>query len=142
MTRREEAERQECIDKVRKLVTPGQTLYTILRSRSRSGMSRTLDVYALEGDSGRVAGATTVYLTGYVARVLECRMAKDQGLVVVGCGMDMGFHVVYSLARCLYPEGFGCVGAGCPSNDHSNGDRDYTPHMHKDGGYALPHRWL
>ncbi len=23
-----------------------------------------------------------------------------------------------------------------------NGDRDYTPHHHNSGGYALIHRWL
>ena len=82
--------------------------------------------------------------------------------------MDMGFHLVYSLSYALWPDGFGCVGAGCPSNDHSNGDRDYTPHgptdangdpedrdpgpgeardglvrhWHRDGGYALRQRWL
>lgn len=32
------------------------------------------------------------------------------------------------ISRVLYPQGFGCIGEGCPSNDHSNGDRDYTPH--------------
>lgn len=40
----------------------------------------------------------------------------------------MGFHVVYGLARTLWPDGYGCIGEHCPSNDHSNGDRDYTPH--------------
>jgi hypothetical protein len=82
--------------------------------------------------------------------------------------MDMGFHLVYTLSYALYPQGFGCVGERCPSNDHSNGDRDYTPHgcydengaledrepgpgelrdgcrrhWHRDGGYALTQRWL
>lgn len=37
---------------------------------------------------------------------------------------------------------FECIGHGCPSNDHCNGDRDYTPHHHNSGGYALKHRWL
>lgn len=76
--------------------------------------------------------------------------------------MDMGFWAVYQLSYGLFKGGFGCIGEGCPSNDHSNGDRDYTPHMseadrmgadgelcnchkdhmHNDGGYALKQRWL
>jgi hypothetical protein len=59
-----------------------------------------------------------------------------------GCGMDMGFAAVYGLSYALFGKGFECTGPNCPANDHSNGDRDYTPHMHSDGGYALKHRWL
>lgn len=68
---------------------------------------------------------------------------KSLGLTVGGCGMDMGFHLVYNLSRVLFPSGFECIGKGCPSNDHSNGDRNYEPHRHTgDGGYAIKHRWL
>lgn len=68
---------------------------------------------------------------------------KGDALVVNGCGMDMGFHVVYELGYTLYGrDGFICIGERCPSNDHSNGDRDYTPHAHTDGGYALRYEWL
>ena len=35
-----------------------------------------------------------------------------------------------------------CIGAGCPSNDHINGDRNHTPHLHESGGYALRQRWI
>jgi hypothetical protein len=42
--------------------------------------------------------------------------------------MDMGFALVHELSGRLYPDGFGCLGERCPSNDHRNGDRDYTPH--------------
>lgn len=59
-----------------------------------------------------------------------------------GCGMDVGFSLVYNLGWVLFPNGFECVGERCPSNDHSNGDRDYSPHHHSDGGYALRQRWL
>ena len=56
--------------------------------------------------------------------------------------MDMGFHLVYELSRALYPAGFVCSGDKCNSNDHSNGDRDHSPHQHQDGGYALRCRWI
>jgi hypothetical protein len=64
------------------------------------------------------------------------------GIKQHGAGMDMGFGLVYTLSRSLYPNGFECIGERCPSNDHSNGDRDYTPHTHSDGGYALQQAWL
>ena len=54
----------------------------------------------------------------------------------------MGFAVIYELSQALFPKGFECIGEKCPSNDHSNGDRDYTPHHHNSGGYALKHRWM
>ena len=57
--------------------------------------------------------------------------------------MEMGFSLVYTLSSTLYPEGFKCIGYGrCPSNDHRNGDRDYSPHQHDSGGYAINHEWL
>ena len=95
-----------------------------------------------------------------VARLLGWSFdRRNDGVKVNGCGMDMGFHLVYSLSYVLFPQGVGCIGAGCLSNDHSNGDRDYTPHgngmtphlrevivgadhWHRDGGYALRQRWL
>ena len=104
-------------------------------------------------------GSPRVWAYGWnAAKALGYTMDRDrEGLRVSGCGMDMGFHVVYSLSRVLYPDGFECIGEGCPSNDHSNGDRDYTPHLnggkaphepgyvahwHSNGGYALRQRWV
>ncbi len=53
---------------------------------------------------------------------------KREAIRVGGAGMDMGFHIVYSLSSALFRDGFGCIGERCRSNDHTNGDRDYTPH--------------
>lgn len=40
-----------------------------------------------------------------VAEVLGWRKSKfGNGIVVMGCGMDMCFHTVYSLSRALFPE--------------------------------------
>ena len=60
-------------------------------------------------------------------------ITRTGGLVVGGCGMDMGFHVVYSLGRVLWPKGFKVNGIG------RNGD--ISGHD-KDGGYRLVHQWL
>ncbi len=127
-----EAARQNAIEKVRAFVKPGDTLYTVLAHVSSSGMMREIKVYAI--DNGEPVG-----LTSYAARILDYKLGKRDGLRVGGCGMDMGFHVVYALASALFPKGHACIGKGCPSNDHSNRE---TRTEHPDGGYALRQRWM
>ena len=80
-----------------------------------------------------------VDITWYVANALGTTRDRYWGITRGGCGMDMGFDLIYSLSRTLYPNGFACIGEWCPSNDHSN--RDYGL-AHSDGGYALNQRWL
>jgi hypothetical protein len=157
MTKATKAEQASALEALRKLVKPGDTVHTTLEHVSRSGMSRRISLYRLHENEAD-------WLTGYVCTALGYKRssASRDTLVVSGCGMDMGFHIVYALSRALYPDGFGCIGERCPSNDHRNGDRDYTAHhepgaavrlqnagyyghadhWHTDGGYALQHRWL
>ena len=62
-----------------------------------------------------------------------------------GAGMDMGFALVYELSHALYPDGFDCIGEGCPANDHNNPphpDREAGSMHHASGGYALNQRWM
>jgi len=94
-----------------------------------------------------VVDGKTRDITWHAANVLGDKLGKREGIRVPGCGMDMGFHLVYSLSSALYPNGFECTGGmgrpfKCPSNDHSNGDRNYEPHRHASGGYALRQAWL
>lgn len=122
------------------MLKPGDTLFTVIRSVSRSGMFRRIDVYLLR-DSDRV------WLTGRVASVIEARYSMDdwrheKGMGMSGCGMDMGFEAIYQLSYALFPQGFECAGDKCVSNDHSNGDRNREPHHHTNGGYALKQQWL
>lgn len=115
------------------ILKPGDTVYTILRSVSRSGMSRRISL--LTSDQRR--------LDWLIERAGWGKGRQNKpGLVAGGCGMDMGHHLVYCLSSRLWPNGFECLGEGCPSSDHSNGDRDYGPHHHESGGYALRHSWL
>lgn len=135
-----ERERQEAVAYLRDCFPPGSTVYTVLRRVSRSGMMRHISVVA-PGES--VGGLDIQDVTWAVARALAIPFDRDTGGVKVGgCGMDMGFHLAYELSHRLCQNGFECIGQGCPSNDHSNGDREYTPHQHQDGGYMLRHRWL
>ena len=136
------AERAEALERLREWVKPGDTLFTILRHVSRSGMQRTIDVVMI-GDDKRGNGPEVSALGWNIAQALGMPFDSDrEGVKVGGCGMDMGFALVYELGAALFPEGFGCTGENCRSNDHSNGDKDYSPHTHRDGGYALRQRWL
>lgn len=135
-------ETNEAIERLREVIKPGDTVYTILQNVSSSGMSRRIRVVIMQDNAPRD-------ITRLVSKAIRERYNdRHEALVVGGCGMDMGFHVVYELSHYLYPNGFECTGQDrdkavyCPSNDHSNGDRDYTPHMHTSGGYALKHRWM
>lgn len=152
MTKAQIAERDEAIAKLREWIKPGDTVYTVLDHISASGMSRAIRVVLLQTEcktiNGQLIGKTVDLHPNYsVGKALGLRHWKRNGreqdaLVVGGCGMDMGYHIVYSLSRTLFPE-FHCIGENCPSNDHVNGDRDYTVgKLHSDGGYALRHRWL
>lgn len=136
---REELERAQASAKeyLSKVILAGSTVYTVLTHRSQSGMSRCIKL--LIAEKGRV-----VDISWAVGKLLGLRTNdRHEGCVIGGCGMDMGFHLVYSLSHALWPEGSPCTGDGCHSNDHANGDRNYTVgHIHHDGGYCLRHEWV
>lgn len=146
-TKAQRAERDQAIAQLREWIKPGDTVYTILDHVSASGMSRAIRVVI---PYTRTDGTIDHIHPNYaVGKALDLRYWKRRGreqdaLVIGGCGMDMGFEIVYRLGRVLYPDGFACTGPGCPSNDHSNEDRDFTVgRLHQgDGGYSLRHRWL
>lgn len=139
--------RMDALDKLRKILAPGDTVYTVLRHVSRSGMMRHIDLYKLLD-----TGVDPFYLTGYASHVIGWPRTEHGELRVQGAGMDIGFHAVYTLSRYLFRDGFACIarasdrwhGETCPSNDHSNyRATPYDgPSIHADGGYALRHRWL
>lgn len=131
-----QAQTADSFARLNALVLPGMTVYTVLNHVSRSGMMRHISAYILS--SAGVLENITEDAAVVTGRAIAPR---GVGMKVGGCGMDAGFEVVYNLAFSLYKPGFTCVGQGCPSNDHSNGDRDCTPHLHSDAGYSLKHEW-
>lgn len=136
MTAKQKQEAAEAREQLAKHLKPGDTVYTILRHVSRSGMMRVVSLVQItDGEPWEISGL--------VAKAVGYPLDRNSfGVRVGGCGTDVGFDAVYNLSRVLWPEGNVCAGKDCPSNDHSNGDRDYTPHVHSDGGYALRQRWL
>ncbi len=135
-------EQEDARDTLRALLSPGDTVTTILRHVSSSGMSRRITLTVCSNGVPRD-------ISRLAARAAGLDFNENHWQIVMGgCGMDMGFSAVYSLSRALFTDpGFICTGENgpsrwCPSNDHSNGSRDYTPHLHSDAGYALLQRWL
>lgn len=134
-------ERDAARETLREMFPVGATVRVRIEHVSRSGMTRDIVVMGPDGEnvSRLVVTATGQSLSPY-------RDAVRMG----GCGMDMGFALVYGLARSLYGDGrFTCNGVQhgpdrCPANDHVNerGDAaDWTPgRVHSDAGYALNHR--
>jgi len=95
-----EAERNKAIISLKNYLRPGTTVYTVLRSVSASGMSRTLDIYV-------VINSEIVRITWRVAEALDARYdQKRQALRVSGCGMDMGWHCIYNLSHLILGNGY------------------------------------
>lgn len=133
---------------LKKMLKSGDTVYTTLKHVSGSGMQRTIAVLVVKRN--RFTRQNQILNISYkVSQVTGFRYDSDRaGVKVSGSGMDMGFHVVYTLGEMLFPHGHPCTGKDtgknrCTSNDHSNGDRDYTKgKRHSDGGYAFEQVWI
>lgn len=159
MAKYSKTERAEALENLRKWLKPGDTVYTILDHVSRSGMTRHIRLLVnIKGDEG--ARRDFIHPNRAAAIVLGESQAKRDGLIVTGCGMDMGFATVYNLSRYLFPDGFGVEGisdidgakvrpeskqdaAAMVANGYKfrgrNGD---ASGWDDDGGYALSHSWL
>lgn len=129
-------EREEAVARLREWLKPGDTVYTHVQHVSRSGMSRVIQAYFMENNEPRWIGYNVAKAIG------EPYDEKREGVKIGGCGMDMGFQLVYLLSHALYHE-YKCPGKDkCHSPDHHNsGARDNPPKIHSDG-YALRQRWL
>jgi len=140
------------------LLKPGDKVYCILRHVSRSGMLWRISPVIIRD-------CRTIHLDFPVAAVLDWPSeGAEKGIKVYGCGMDMGFHLVYELSRILFPDGFGeaCQEPGCTYRPKTKQEASeslrlaghgVTPHIFwgrngdlsgwdNDGGYALKHEWI
>lgn len=131
------AEQAEAREYLQGLLKPGDTVHTILKHVSKSGMSRVIQLIVIKDNR-------PIDISWNAAKLLEGYDENHEGCKAGGCGMDMGFHLVYNLGWALFHDGYQCPGAACVSNDHSNSPypaRDGSLY-HKDGGYALNQHWM
>lgn len=92
----------------------GSTAYVTLRSVSRSGMSRRISIFETSVRSGDGGIYNKSYACAEFIGWPHGTRNDHASVRVSGCGMDMGFHLVYTLSSMLY-----------------DGD-----------GYAIKHRWI
>jgi hypothetical protein len=112
-----------------KILNGNRRIYTNLKRVSSSGMSRHISLHIANGNE-------ITDITWYAGKILGYKHSSDTGgLVVGGCGMDMGFAVVYSLSRMLFPDGFKLVNGEYGRNGDKSG-------YDNDGGYCLKQQWL
>jgi hypothetical protein len=117
----------EALEYLREYFKPGDTVYTVLTNVSSSGMTRRMAVLAAITDREGKPGIYNV--SHLVARAGLFKMARNHEgeITVSGAGMDMGFHVAYTMGLALYPD---------------TDNRTFGGGTFKDGGYSLNHRWL
>lgn len=119
---------REAMKRLRQSLRRGSTVYTVLRGASSSGMSRTISLHVIRGGELRDITAAAARAMGY--KVVRAPMGE--GIRVGGCGMDMGFHLVYNLSRSLFKPRKPKPGEDAKAPGRAN---------LRDGGYALNHRW-
>jgi hypothetical protein len=90
-----ERDKEEARDALKRVLSPGDTVYGIVRTVSRSGLSRTIDFYAIQQNQ-------PIYLSGYMSTLLGISRNKEGALKGSGCGMEM----VIDLSRTLFEHGY------------------------------------
>ena len=126
-------EEQEAINTLRKILDKGgRRVYTIVRHRSSSGMFRLISCFSIVRNK-HTKQCEPLCLDWYISKTgLYARDKQREGLRISGCGMDMGFSVVYDVGSMCYPKGDGKTVTG------RNGDTK----PETDGGYLLKQSWL
>jgi len=85
----------ECLNRLRELLKPGDTVYTILESVSRSGMCRWIRPIVIIDNR-------PVWIGSYVSDVLGVLVNNTGSVRVRGAGMDAGSHLVGNLSWALF----------------------------------------
>jgi hypothetical protein len=76
---------------------PTDTIYTVIRHVSASGMQREISVKMI--DAGRI-----IHLDYLVSTATGKKLGKHGGIVMKGCGMDMGFALVDQINHWFSPS--------------------------------------
>jgi len=96
--------KEEAIKRLKEEIKKGDTLWTQLNHISQSGMMRHISVRQIKNNY-------PLDWSRLVATALDWKEAKNRfggynGIKVGGCGMDIGFHLIYTLSRELFNDGY------------------------------------
>tara|TARA_R110000803_G_scaffold87722_1_gene154632 strand:- start:506 stop:835 length:330 start_codon:yes stop_codon:yes gene_type:complete len=95
---KKEIDRNEAISKLKEVLKKGDTLFTNVTHVSKSGMTRNIRVMKINNNR-------PVHLNKIISVAMDWPI-KDNAIRVGGCGMDMGFHLVYTLGSILFNNGY------------------------------------
>lgn len=132
MSKMTDAQREEMRALLRKRIRPGAVLYTVVTHVAKSGMMRHIKV--LQVRSGEIHNISRM-----VADALGRKFTDDNAVVSHGCGMDMGFELIYCLGRALFPKG-GSLAKTSYVRQHQAKKGGIAKEI--DGGYLLVQQWL
>jgi hypothetical protein len=99
--------KEEAIKTLKENIKKGDVIYTQLNHISQSGMMRHIQLRQIKNnyplDWSRLVA---VALDWKITLEAKNKFGSYNGIKVGGCGMDMGFHLVYTLSRVLYNDGY------------------------------------
>lgn len=107
--------KEHAMEQLNKWIKRGDTVYTVLRHVTRSGMNRSISlIHIRDGEPHDISG--------FAAAAIDCWKfdQKNGGIKIDGGGEDKGFVLVYNLSIAMY----------CPKKYNHN------------DAYSLNHRWL
>jgi len=102
MSKKDNADRDLAVEELRKILTPNSQVFANVKHVSRSGMYRAISFYTpvVDPETGRVWMRR---LDRYIARATGYTFdTRREAVGVSGCGMDMGFAVLYSVCGALW----------------------------------------
>jgi len=103
---KKETRSSEARDYLKTIIKPSDTIAIIITHTAQSGMSRRMKVYTKDFRN----------ITGWIAELCDLSM-NENGLRIIGCGMDMTFWLANDITKCLYgnkkPKGLKGNGGGC-----------------------------
>ena len=101
---------KEARELLQKNVQKDDTIFFVVKRVSNSGMYRHIDFYKFDVKDTFEEGENRVrkvWLSSAIAKVLGYSFKEQtQSVGVQGCGMDMGFSVIYNLAHNLFDDGY------------------------------------
>ena len=98
LTKKDKAELHESSKKwLKENIKEQETIYYCVTKVSQSGMSRNIKFMYHDGKR-------LLNLSGYFSELCDYKWNGDGSIKVQGCGMDMGCHVISSVARTLFDD--------------------------------------
>ena len=91
---------EEIKETLKSQIKKGDTVHTVVRKVSPSGMYRHISIIVKSGDNLLNQSYNIAKLLGYTYK------DKTNSVGISGCGMDMGFHLVHHLSSELYGDGY------------------------------------